>query len=225
MFAGRRIVVAMLVVLAGCQHLPSSSPLSPPSVVSEPPQADVLILVDELKTGIKALPGKTKTILVFDRPDSILMRAKVVTDPPDLVREDLRRLQQDRVDSFNEALVTACDGCADVEVSAPSEALPLRLASSLIDRAVHRQEPTVREIRDLRKEFPGFSALWVIFGALDDETELAHLRSFIFDAKTLRLLHASEVKTWYESPPAPEVDRLAPLTNRAFLQLTELMAP
>lgn len=223
----------MIAMLASCRHREpeagvtvSDAPTAPllATVKSAPPETETRVLANKLEGDLRGMGAKTNVFLIFDRPDAYLIRAKPQTNPPDLIREDLLRLQRDRVSAFTEALVTNCDDCEAIVAEPVSQVLPARVLSSLTDKATLRQEPTVRELQEVRRTAEGSRYLWVVFGAVEGTEGLAQVRSFIFETKTLKLVHAVEVKAWDDSL-AGEPEALDPLIRRAFLRLTETLTP
>lgn len=227
------MILSMIAMLAGCRHRePESASAAEPgsttpilsTVKAAPPETETRVLANKLESDLRGMGAKTNVFLIFDRPDAYLIRAKPQTNPPDLIREDLLRWQRDRVSAFNEALVTNCDACDAIVVEPASQVLPARVLSSLTDKATLRQEPTVRELQEVRRTAEGSRYLWVVFGALEGTEGLAQVRSFIFETQTLKLVHAVEVKAWDDSL-AGEPEALDPLIRRAFLRLTETLTP
>lgn len=226
--SAKKIVIPFLAMLAACQHSPSknsamtSAPVSQQRV--EAARTETRILADQPGADLRVEGGRTRVLMIFDRPDGYLVHAKSETNPPDLVRGDLLRLQRSRAEAFNEALVTNCDACSGVDVPLASETLPTRLLTSLTDKASARQEPTVRELQEVRTSVPESRYLWIVFGTLEEAEGMAQVRSFIYDSKSLKLLHAVEVKAWDEvSQGDPEA--LDPVIRQAFLRLTETLTP
>lgn len=197
-----------LLLLNACAHKANVAGTDPSA--KEPPRAEARTIRSSLTGGLASLKDrKIGALVVFNLPDSYMIRAKAQINPPDIVLKELTEIQLDRTAWLSEALVTNCEGCGDVAAEPPIQVLPERLLLRLIDRGSLKQPPSEADWRDIAVAWPGFDVLWVILGDEDYEQKRgpSHeggivaawsesrvtLRSFLRDVKSKKILHEAVV--------------------------------
>lgn len=184
------------------------------TVPRDPPQAEGKVLLNDLNGGLVSLKGKRiLALVIFNLPDGYLIRAKSKMTPPDSATREVLDLQVERIKWLEEALVTNCEGCGEIQTPAPLEAIGETENLKMIDHASLRRAPTPEDIAMFIKQQPGVDYYWVIFASEESEQKRAlapgkldlleatssseiQIRSYLYEKKTKKLRHSAEVRGW-----------------------------
>ena len=203
-------------------------------MTKEPPQIEFLLKDNKLAQGLKSLAGQKVTALfIYNLPDSYLIKAKALFNPPDYAAQEVTNLQTDRQGWVDEMIVTYCDDCKDIKVQIPFKAMPEDILLTWIDKSSLNQDPTAKEIENLKDYFNETDIFWIILGSENYEqrrgetgdavmiSALAEntvtLRSYIFDLKKNVFLNRTIVQATDKDILIYEKGKAEPETKAAIL--------
>ncbi len=209
MIKAATMTVILLSLFAGCQSLKSK--FYDTSSSKETPKIEFLLKENRLSQGLKSLGGQKVTALfIYNLPDSYLIKAKALFNPPDYAAQEVTNLQSDRQGWMDEMILTYCDDCKDFKVQIPFKAMPEDVLLAWIDKSSLNQDPTPKEIENLKTYFPETDVFWVILGSENYEqrrgatgealmvSALAEntvkLKSYIYDLKKKDFLNRTTVQ-------------------------------
>ena len=188
----------LILTVFGCQS--SRTKLTEAINSKEPPKIEFTLKDNKLTQGLKSLSGQKVTALfIYNLPDSYLIKAKALFNPPDYAAQEVTNLQRDRQGWMDEMIVTYCDDCKEIKVQVPFKTMPETLLLSWMDKSSLNQEPTPKDIENLKTYFPDTDIFWVILGSENYEQRRGEtgdalnisaiaentitLKSYIFDLK------------------------------------------
>ncbi len=205
----------LIVFLTSCATVPSEQPIeAAPTVPSrtplpKDPKVEVLIAESNLPNGLQDLKDrKIGAFFVYNLPDSFLIRAKHLFNPPDYAAQEVMNLQNDRQEWMDEMITTFCGSCENIKVQIPYKIFPEKFLLSLMDKASLDLELSPEDFKTISKHYPEADVVWIILGSEDyeqirgltsEETMISALaenttilRNFIFDLKNRKWLHRAE---------------------------------
>lgn len=199
-------IVFLFLLLFGCQ----SAKLKETDGTKEAPRISTFLKENKLPQGLKSLSGQKVTALfIYNLPDSYLIKAKALFNPPDYAAQEVTNLQTDRQGWVEEMIVTYCDDCKEIKVQIPFKAMSENVLLSWIDKASLNQEPTAEDIESLKSYFKDTDVFWIILGSENYEQRRGEtgdarlvsaiaenevtLKSYIFDLKKKAFLHRTVV--------------------------------
>jgi hypothetical protein len=173
------------------------------------PKVDIQIRDSNIPKGLASLVGRNvKALFIYNLPDSYLIKAKTLFNPPDYALQEVLNLQTDRKEWFDEMIVTFCGECKNIQVDIPIKSLKENDLLYFIDKSSLSQDFTEADMLKLAKDFKGVEVLWVILGSENYEQKRAAtaestmvsamaentvtLRNFLYDLKTKKWLHRGQ---------------------------------
>ena len=209
---GRKFILATLGIffLGACQVGGVKSKSTQEIPPRDPPRAEVKVISSSLKAGFKSLEGrKVGAMLIYNLPDSYLIKAKHLINPPDYALKEVMDLQEERQAWFDEAIVSACDDCKNVNSFVPLRILPENLLLQLFDKGSLKQDLGQKDFAQIAPHMKEADVLWIILGYEDYEQRRGltgdanvvsamaentiYLRSYIYDTKAAKILHSAQV--------------------------------
>src|SRR5688500_7448631 len=120
------LVIALIFgLLAACTSAPKEPPVSTDVTPLKEPKVDIQIRDSNLPKGLASLSDRKVTALfIYNLPDSYLIKAKSLFNPPDYALQEVLALQTDRKEWLDEAIVTFCGECKNTQVEIPLKTLP-----------------------------------------------------------------------------------------------------
>ena len=202
------LILTGLTISSGCQS--SKSKMNELAAAKDSPKIEFTLKDNKLPQGLKSLNGQKVTALfIYNLPDSYLIKAKALFNPPDYAAQEVTNLQTDRQGWMDEMIVTYCDECKDIKVQIPFKIMPENLLLAWMDKASLKQEPAAKDIEGLVKYFPDTDVFWIILGSEDYEQRRGEtgdalnisaiaentvtLRSYIFDLKKKLFVNRTQV--------------------------------
>jgi hypothetical protein len=118
------------------------------------------------KEGFKAFKNERVIILnVHDFPDSAIISAKSKMNPPDMALGEARLIQQDRAEVLRQSLESHCDNCENIEIVTPLDLLTEKQINFFFDKIFLRQEVTLEEVQNIRKDLAKYSVLVLVLSS------------------------------------------------------------
>ena len=203
-----KFFVLFLIFFTGCQT--AKNKFINNSSSKDPLKIEVSIKENKLPQGLKSLNGKKVTALfIYNLPDSYLIKAKALFNPPDYAAQEVTNLQSDRQGWLDEMIVTFCDDCKDIKVQIPFKTMPEDVLLAWIDKASLNKEPAPQEIEDLQKYFKETEIFWIILGSENYEQRrgatgdavmvsaiaenTVSLKSYVYDLQKKVFLHHTDL--------------------------------
>ncbi len=179
-------------------------PFSP----KEQPNVDVKVTMQSIDS-LEKLKGSVAVILVFNHPDAYLVKAKDKIFPPGLALQEVASLQEERNEWMDQAIVSACDGCAKFETLSPLDNYSEERFLKLTDRAAKNLDVTFDEVKLSPETMKNFNYIWVITGRADTDQKrgptedlqviaassfrTVDLKSIIYDTSTKEVVSSATV--------------------------------
>ncbi len=192
----------------GCQT--SKNKFNDSAGSKEPPKIEISLKENKLPQGLKSLTGqKVTALLIYNLPDSYLIKAKALFNPPDYAAQEVTNLQTDRQGWLDEMIVTYCDDCKNIKVQIPFKTMPEDSLLAWIDKASLSKEPTPKEMESLKSYYQDADIFWVILGSENYEQRrgatgdalmisgiaenTVTLKSYVYDVKKKTFLNRTQL--------------------------------
>lgn len=207
----KNVLYLFVFLVAACSLVSKDvSPSRSDALLLKEPKTVTEVKESQLPGGLQSLADKQVTgLFIYNLPDSYLIKAKALFNPPDSAAQEVINLQTDRQGWMDESVVTYCGECKNIKIEIPFGTLPESLLLKLIDKASLKQDVIPADLVGLKKYFPKAQVLWLILGSEDYEQQrgvaengsmisaiaenTVTLRSYIYDLETKKWLHRSQV--------------------------------
>lgn len=210
----QKIIAVFFFIFLSCATNPIESSVEAPTVSAQiplpkEPKIEVVILESNIPKGLQELKErKVVAYFIYNLPDSFLIRAKNLFNPPDYAAQEVTNLERDRQEWLDETITTFCGSCENIKVEVPFKVLPEVALLNLMDKASLDQMLTEKDIFEISKHHSDAEVIWVILGSEDYEQKrgltaeqtmisavaenTTVLKNFIYDLKAKKWLHRGE---------------------------------